>query len=56
MFKSCAPFTSCINEINFPQVENVKDIDVVMPMHNLTEYSNNYAHKYQKVYENSTKI
>ena len=42
-FKSCAPFTNCISEINNTHVDNAKDIDVVMPMYNLIEYSDNYA-------------
>ena len=36
-FKNCAPFTNCISEINNTQVGNAKDIDIVMPMYNLTE-------------------
>ena len=42
VFKTCAPFTDCINEINNTQVDNAKEIDVVMPMYNLIEYSDNY--------------
>ena len=42
-FKNCAPFTICISENNNTQVENVKDIDIVMPMYNLIEYSVNYS-------------
>ena len=43
-FKHCAPFINCITEINNTQVGNAKDIDVVMPMYNLIEYSgDNYA-------------
>ena len=42
VFKTCAPFTDCINEINNTQVDNAKEIDVVMPMYNLREYSDNY--------------
>ena len=42
IFKNCAPFTDCITEINNTQVDNAKDLDVVMPMHNLIEYSDNY--------------
>ena len=34
VFKNCAPFTNCISEINNTQVENAKDIDIVMPMYN----------------------
>ena len=42
-FKYCAPFTNCISEINNTQVDNAKDIDIVMPMYNLKEYSDNYV-------------
>ena len=41
-FKSCAPFTNCMSEINNTQIDNAKDIDIVMPMYNLIEYSDNY--------------
>ena len=43
IFKNCAPFTNCISEINNTQVGNAKDIDIVMPMYILIEYSDNYA-------------
>ena len=43
IFKNCAPFTNCISEINNTQVDNAKDIDIVMPMYNLIEYSDNYS-------------
>ena len=43
IFKNCAPFTNCISKINNTQVHNAKDIDIVMPMYNLIEYSDNYA-------------
>ena len=43
IFKNCAPFTNCISEINNTQVDNAKDIDIVMPMYNSLEYSNNYS-------------
>ena len=42
IFKNCAPFTDCISKINNTQVDNAKDIDIVMPMYNLIEYSANY--------------
>ena len=42
IFKNCAPFTNCINEINNTQVGSAKDIDIVMPMHNLIEHNDNY--------------
>ena len=43
ILKNCAPFTHCISEINNMLIDNAKDIDVVMPMYNLIEYSDNYA-------------
>ena len=43
IFKNCAPFTNCISKINNTQVDNAKDIDIVMPMYNLIEYSDNYS-------------
>ena len=42
-FKNCAPFTKCINRINNTEIDNAKDIDIVMPMYNLIEYSDNYS-------------
>ena len=43
IFKNCASFTNCINEINNTQIDNAKDLDIVMPMYNLIEYRDNYA-------------
>ena len=43
IFKYCAPFTDSISKINNTQVDNAKDIDTVMPMYDLIEYSNNYS-------------
>ena len=42
-FKNCALFTNSISEINTTQIDNANDIDIVMPMYNLIEYSDNYA-------------
>ena len=40
IFKNCVPFTECICNINNNnQIDNAKDIDLVMPMYNLIEYS-----------------
>ena len=43
IFKNCAPFTKCINRINRTEIDSAEDIDTVMPMYNLTEYSDNYS-------------
>ena len=43
IFKNCAPFTKCISKINNTQIDNAQYIDIVMPMYNLIEYSDNYS-------------
>ena len=43
IFKNCAPFVTCKTEINNTEINNAKDIDIVMPMYNLIEYSDNYS-------------
>ena len=40
--KNNAPFVSCITKINGELIENAEDLDVVMPMYNLIEYSKNF--------------
>ena len=41
-FENNAPFINCISKINGVQIDNAEDLDVVMPMYNLLEYSKNY--------------
>ena len=43
VFKNCAPFTKCVTHINDQHVDNADDLDIVMPIYNLNEYSNNYS-------------
>ena len=43
IFKNCDPFISCISKIDNTQVDNAKDIDIIMQMYNLTEHSDNYS-------------
>ena len=43
VYKNYTPFTNCVSEINNTQIDNDKDIDVVIPVYNLIEYSNNYS-------------
>ena len=45
IFKTCAPFTDCITEINNTQVDHAQQIDIVMPMYNLIKYSDAYSKK-----------
>ena len=42
-FKNCAPFTRCISRINNADLDNAKNVDIVMPMYNLIGYSDNYS-------------
>ena len=42
ILKNNAPFVSCITRINNELIEDADDLDIVMPMYNLLEYSKNY--------------
>ena len=42
-FKSCAPSTKCITHIDNEHVDNVDNLDIVIPMYSLIEYSDNYS-------------
>ena len=42
ILKNNAPFVSCIARINYELIEDADDLDIVMPMYNLLEYSKNY--------------
>ena len=41
-FKNNAPFINRISKNSGVQIDNAEDLDVVMPMYNLLEYSKNY--------------
>ena len=42
ILKNNAPFVSCITRINGELIEDADDVDIVIPMYNLLEYSKNY--------------
>ena len=42
ILKNNAPFVSCITRINGELIEDADDLDIVMPMYNLLEYSKSY--------------
>ena len=42
ILKNNALFVSCITRINGELIEDADDLDIVMPMYNLLEYSKNY--------------
>ena len=42
-FRNNAPFISCISKINGASIDNVEDLDVVIPVYRLIEYIKNYS-------------
>ena len=51
ILKNCAPFTNCISEINNMQIDDAKDIDIVMPMYNLIKYNNNHSKTFGSLWQ-----
>ena len=51
IFKTCTPFTKYISRINNTDIDNAQDVDIVMPVYNLIEHSDNYS-----VYGNTLKM
>ena len=49
--KNCAPFTKCNLESNDEHVDTAENLDIVMPMYNLTEYSDNYQDSSATLYQ-----
>ena len=49
--KSCAPFTKCNLEVNDEHVDTAENLDIVMPMYNLIEYSKNYQDSSPTLYQ-----
>ena len=42
-FKNCATFAKCITHKNDEHFDNADNVDMIMPMYNLIEYSDNYS-------------
>ena len=51
VLKNCAPFTKCNLEINDKHVDAAENLDIVMPMYNLIEYSDNYQDSSATLYQ-----
>ena len=49
--KNCAPLTKCNLEINDEHVDTVENLDIVMPMYTLIEYSDNYQDSSVRLYK-----
>ena len=50
ILKNNAPFVSCITKINNELIEDADDLDIVIPMYNLLEYSKNYKKPLKTLY------
>ena len=42
-FKNCAPFSKWVTHINDEHVDSANNLDIIMPMYNFIEYSDNYS-------------
>ena len=49
--KNCAPFTKFNLEINDEHVDTAEKLDIVMPMYNVIEYSDNYQDSSVTIYQ-----
>ena len=49
--KNCAPFIKCNLEINDEHVDTAENLDIVMPLYNLIEYSDNYQDSSATLYQ-----
>ena len=50
-FENCAPFRTCDVTINDEYTEKVEDLDIIMSMYNLLEYSDNYENSAGSLYQ-----
>ena len=41
-FKNNVPFINCISKVNNVLIDNALDLDIVIPMYSLIEYSKDY--------------
>ena len=52
--KNYAPSIDCISEINNTQIDNIKDLEVVILMYYLIEYSDNYSKSSRSLWQQYT--
>ena len=50
-FKNCETFTRCATHTNDEHIETIDNLDIIMPMYNLSEYSDNYADFYISLFK-----
>ena len=51
VFKNCALFTRCVTHINDEHVDTAENLDIIMSMYNLIEYSDNYSDTSGSLYQ-----
>ena len=51
IFKNWTLFIKCISKINDMEIDNAKDIDIVMPRYNLIEYSDNCSKTFGSLWQ-----
>ena len=50
-FKNSTPFARCVTHINDEYVETPENVDIIMPMYNFIEYSDDYADTSGSLYQ-----
>ena len=50
-FKNCAPFKRYVTHVDDVHVETAENLDIIMLMYNLIEYSDNYADSSGSLYQ-----
>ena len=49
--KNYASFAKCISRINKTKIDNAKDIYIVLPMYNLTEYNDHDSNLFESLFD-----
>ena len=50
-FKNYAPFTWCVTHINDAHIDTTENLDIIVPMYNLIEYSDNYSGTSERLWQ-----
>ena len=51
IFKNCVPLINCKSKKNNAEIDNAKDIDMLIPMCKLIEYSDNYSKTFGSLWQ-----
>ena len=49
VFKNCATFSRCVTHIIDQHIDTAENLDIVMPMYNLIEYSDNNSDTFESL-------